>query len=226
MNYVETPFLRYRFGDTSPRVLVDAVHAAPRNSDQFTGEIADAVSKQTGCNCIIATVSRDEVDLNRSPEHSKNPQAVHQYRRTIRKILESHSLLNENGRLTEPFLHLAIHGMKDTYPRDVEIGTIYGRTCSADVSRWLQDRFNQWAERFDNTVPRVEVDQCFRGDDSKAFHRLGDSRSYEGYGHNFHTFQIEFARWLRKDNRNRLIEVLSEAVLDFSATSDERWNPR
>ncbi len=217
-------FLEYRPATEASRVLVDAIHAAPPKADRYTGEIVKAVAKHTGCHCIVAKVSRTKADINRPAARSGNPEAVAEYRATIASLLEATGLLDDRRQVIRPFLHIAVHGMTDDHDLDVELGTRHKRTCSPSVHDWVFDHLKQWASKFDpRRVPRVGANQHFRGDESKAFHRLGDGSGYAGYGPNFHTIQIEFAHWLRSKHRASVVDFLSGLVMAFGREKAARW---
>jgi hypothetical protein len=160
--------------------------------------------------------------LNRPPT-GKNAVAIKEYRATIREMLQSTKVLNLDGSLKRPFLHLAIHGMKNYNTKDIEIGTRHGATCSDSIKEWIIKRFRSWSKEFQGgkRIPLVVVDKVFVGNKSKEFHRRGDViSSYPGYGHNFNTVQVELSRWLRKGYRPILIDFLSHLVFSF----EEAWD--
>lgn len=217
--YVAGAFLKFRYGIKCPTVLIDAVHAAKPRADAYTGKIVEAVAKGAGCHAIIAIVSREVADINRTPSE-ENAGAVVEYRRTIQDLFESTGVLN-NGNLSQPILHLAIHGMKDRPEADIELGTCLGGSCSDVVLEWVKMKIEEWVQ--ENTVslsrkPTIVVNREFTGDPSKKFHRRGDRRSYYlGYGELFNTIQIEFAYWLRKNHHKKVINLLTCIADKFQA---------
>ncbi|MBF0236660.1 MAG: class II glutamine amidotransferase [SAR324 cluster bacterium] len=223
--YVSLNFIKYRPAPSPSEVLIDAVHAAKPNSEMFTGEIVGNVSQKTGCNSIIATVSRNIADLNRSMDGT-NQDAMGEYRNGILDFLRKSTLLDEKQKLTRPFLHIGVHGCNDQHPYDIEIGTCHGRSCSPEIEQWLKNTIEVWSKTLQTRINRkirLGVNKVYYGDPSIAFHRNGDNSShYQGFGENFNTVQIEFARWLRKDYRSEIIDVLSELVDDFSITFNNR----
>lgn len=223
MEYQEREYLKYRVGEDAPNVLVDAVHAKSPRADLHTGEIADRVAEESGCHCIIATVSRTQADLNRPPKRSDGPQAIHEYRRTIAQILSEAERLGDDGRLHRPFLHLAVHGWKDNYPSDVEVGTRWGNSCSPEIQEWIVQSLQRWTDTFEGERPIITVNQYKWGDESKVYHRKGDDENYLGYGEGFNTVQLEFAYWLRSGHRVKVIRVLSEMARKFETSGPGRW---
>ena len=122
-NFIEKEFIKYYLGNTQIRTHVDAVHAVPPYADQFTGEIVMGLINKINCSGIISKVSRKKIDLNRRRDVN-NKEAIDEYRNAIHSILTYLSLFEENNQiLKQPYLHLAIHGMKDTHNKEIIIGT-------------------------------------------------------------------------------------------------------
>jgi hypothetical protein len=211
-NFIEKEFIKYYLGNTQIRNHVDAVHAVPPYADQFTGEIVTGLINKINCSGIISKVSRKKIDLNRR-RNVNNKEAIDEYRNAIHSILTYLSLFEENNQiLKQPYLHLAIHGMKDTHNKEIIIGTRNGESCSSDIKRWFVDEVSRYYEN-------IIADQIFPGDSSKSVHRLGDcisDLSYKGYGDNFNTIQIEINRTLRENHRQKLISILSDIIIDFN----------
>ncbi|OAT83671.1 hypothetical protein [Desulfotomaculum copahuensis] len=218
MVFTEGRFVKYWLGNGELRAHVDAVHATSPKADLYTAEIVAGVARLTGCACIIATVSRTEADLNRPPS-SSNREAIEEYRQVIREILSHCRILNERtGLITAPYLHLAIHGMVDNNHgrHAIEIGTCQGNSCSEDVREWLYGSATALAKEILPAETSVIMDRYFVGNESKAFHRLGDGKRYEGYGSNFNTAQVEVSLTLRKEYGESIIHLLSQLVEEFN----------
>ena len=206
----EGRFVCWTRGGMGTVILIDALHAASPQADAYTGPIVEAAARALSAHCIIAAVSRTEVDLNR-PRDSSNAAAIDEYRAVIRGLLEGTELLEPpDHRLRKPFLHLAVHGMDDGHGYDVEVGTRRGDSCSGMVRTLVRDVLRSWAgESWTPREPKVVLDHTFVGDRSKVVHRLGEPESsYDGYGSNFNTVQIEFASWLRRSQRARVVDAL------------------
>ena len=209
--YIAGAYLKYRYGVQCPSVLIDAVHAAKPKADAYTGKIVEAVARATGCHAIVATVTREVADINRTPSE-ENAGAVEEYRRTIQHLFETTDLLKTDRSLSQPVLHLAIHGMKDRPDADIELGTCFGGSCSQAVLEWVQYEIEAWAQNTGSLSrkPMIVVNRKFSGDTSKQYHRKGDKRSsYHGYGLLLNTIQIEFAYWLRKEHRKEIVSLLT-----------------
>ena len=199
-------------GSNKIRSHIDALHACPPKADEFTGEIVEGVVNKINCSGIIAIVSRTIIDLNR-PRNSNNEEGIDEYRQTIREILGYIGNLDRNEKLLRPYLHLAIHGMRDEGNVDIEIGTLHNKTCSPEVKKWLVNEIQKHDKK-------VQIDGRFPGDSSKPVHRCGDQTSdlnYLGYGNNFNTFQIEISRMLREKNQKELIDIFSNIILKYNS---------
>ena len=133
---VQKNFLKYNLGSTDFNCLIDALHAKPPESDQYTGEIVDQVVKDINVSGIISTISRTEMDINR-PIDRENKSGIIEYRDTIYEILRHKGIINKIGSLTQRFLHLSIHGMKNRNKNVFEIGTRNGESCDAEISHWF-----------------------------------------------------------------------------------------
>lgn len=197
-------------GSKEIRSHIDAVHACPPCADKFTGDIVEGVVNKINCSGIIAIVSRTIADLNR-PRDNNNKEAIDEYRQTIREILELTNILDKNGKLSRPYLHLAIHGMRSR-DKDIEIGTLHGKTCSQELKEWFVNEVKKH-------VKKTRIDGKFPGDPSKLVHRYGDQTSdidYLGYEDNFNTFQIEISRMLRGKHQKELINIFSDIIIQFN----------
>ena len=211
VNFTEKKFIKFYLGSKKIRSYIDALHACPPKADEFTGDIVKGVVNKINCSGIIAIVSRTIVDLNR-PRNINNKEAIDEYRQTIREILEHIGNLDGNGKLSRPYLHLAIHGMRDKGNVDFEIGTLHGKTCSPEVTKWLVNEIRKHGKR-------AKTDGRFPGDSSKPVHRCGDQTSdlnYLGYGNNFNTFQLEISRTLRENHQKELINIFSDIIIHFN----------
>lgn len=229
MRFICKNYVRFRSGVSNPYVLVDALHAVNPRGEVFTDEIAERVSADAGCHCIVSTVSREEADLNRHPD-SKNRLAVQEYRQTIGDLLAESRLLDARTRLRFPFLHLSLHGMRDRPNKDIELGTCFGKSCSDEYLFWILTRFRQWASDLANSPPEPKIvdndpEDALYGHPVIATHRCGEKYSgYAGYGPKFNTVQVELAYWLRKKHREELVTLLTSIADEFRAlaTSSER----
>lgn len=207
-------YLKYHLGKSKFNGHIDAVHAHPRQSDQYTGEIVNAVINKMDCSGIIATISRTKMDLNRQ-RNKDNAPAIDEYRATIRDIIDSKRLLNRNDKLRKNYLHLAIHGMSNDRKNEFEIGTLNGNSCDSAVEDWF-------IQHLESITTKIGVNTIFPGDPSKSVHRSGDGTSnYRGYGNHFHTIQIEINRTWRRDKQADIVNFLCLIINSF----DKRFNP-
>jgi len=210
VNFTKKKFIRYYLGSKEIQSHLDAIHACPPEADEFTGDIVEGVVNKINCSGIVAVVSRLKADLNRPP-NSKNREAIEEYRQTIREILDHTDILDENEKLRKPYLHLAIHGMRNNWNEDIEIGTLHGKTCSPEVKVWFINEIKK-------NIKKCQIDRRFPGDPSKSVHRCGDQigdLNYLGYGTNFNTFQLEISRTLRQNHQKELIDIFSDIIIRF-----------
>jgi len=129
-------YIHYNLGHDSINGLIDAVHAQGPRADQFTGDIVSGVIERLNVSGIIATISRNEMDLNR-PRNEVNAPAIDEYRATIKEIIQAKEIVDKEGKLTKNYLHIAIHGMRDDRGAEFEIGTRNGDSCSEEVLDWF-----------------------------------------------------------------------------------------
>lgn len=218
LKFIHGNYLKYNKGTGFISCHVDALHAEPPAADLFTDKVVENLVKKTGCAGIVSTVSRTVADLNRNLNET-NHEGIHEYRRTIQEIVKYLKIADSNNRLLTPYLHLSFHGMKDTHygPYAIEVGTLYGQSCSKEVKDWFQQALTKKSE---DSFPKIHVifDNKFVGNESIAFHRQGDNSGYLGYSHNFNTFQIELSRTLRSKHRTTITNIFSEIIDDFQQT--------
>ncbi|NGQ93617.1 N-formylglutamate amidohydrolase [Brevibacillus sp. SYP-B805] len=217
--YIQRTFLKYNKGNGFVCCHIDALHAMPPVADLFTDRIVTGLMEKTGCAGIIGTVSRKKADLNRSPDGENNA-AIREYREALQEILEHVGVLDPERRfVTKPYLHLAMHGMKDLHhgPYAIEIGTRNGKSCSAEIRAWLREMLTVQSR---SLLPDVKIffDKKFKGHKSIRYHRSGDGHDYPGYGQHFHTFQVEISRTLREKYLSDIIELFSHIIVQFQLT--------
>lgn len=215
--YTENEYVTYAKGNGILCCHVDAVHATPPRADLYTDQIVTLLVAHTGCAGIVGTVSRRQADLNRDLSIA-NEDALQAYRFAIQDVLLHIGIIGDGEALTTPYLHLAIHGMRDSHygPDGIEIGTRCGHSCSPEVRDWF---VRALISKSRDILPqvRIEVDSIFAGDTSIVSHRFGDGKDYRGYGMNFNTFQIELARTLRENYLPQIVELLSLMIYDFQS---------
>ena len=170
----------------------------------------EEIVKNINCSAIISTISRLKSDLNR-PINLCNKEAVLEYRSTLELILEHLNLLKKEDGLSKPYLHLAIHGMKDR-DFEIEIGTLYGKLCSPEIKKWFIEKINQYKRR-------MAIDKTFIGDPALLVYRNGEKYgtfNYQGYGNNYNLFQIEICRTLREKFLPEIVDILSDIIISFN----------
>lgn len=133
IDFIKKKYIKFYLGNKYIYSHVDAVHACPPLSDKFTGEIVEGIVNRINCSSIIATVSRRNANLNR-PRNNESREAIDECRLTIRQILKHLDILEKDGNLKRPYLHLAIHGMKNDWNKEIEVGTRFDKSCSVPQS--------------------------------------------------------------------------------------------
>jgi hypothetical protein len=219
IRFVSLNNIKYHEGNGFVCCHTDALHAMPPEADLYTDSIVVKLIALTGCAGIIGTVSRKTADLNRIPSVA-NEAAWKEYKEALSGFLRRLDILDtDDHRLTKPYLHLAIHGMKDQYygPYAIEIGTRYGKSCSPNVREWLCNTLAAKAKIAKIPELTIVIDRNFPGDKSLGTHRLGDDKGDPGYGDNFHSFQVEIARTLRQYYRAQIAALFASVILEFQS---------
>lgn len=213
VDFVEGNYVKYHLGSSNTYVYIDAVHAQPPKADLYTAEIVHGVIKKTNCSGLISKISREVADLNR-PICKNNKKAVLEYRKAIQNILNHLDILDENNNLIAPFLHIAIHGMKNYENKDIQIGTLNNTLCDYKVSKWFIKQIEN------NFKCKIAIDDVFSGDPSLLYHINGDPnyKKYKGYNNKYNVLQVELSRDLREKYLEELIILFSNIVLDFTPT--------
>ena len=130
VEYIIGNYVKYYLGGPNIYVHLDAVHAHPPESDAYTGEIVEGVIKSINCSGIIALVSRTVCDLNRERDDT-NKEGIDEYRNAVSQILKHLKILDLNNKVKLPYLHLAIHGVKN-------------KNSKNDIILW----FSKWKKLF------------------------------------------------------------------------------
>ena len=194
--FVEKKFVR--FLNNKSNILLDAPHAQPPGREFYTDEIAKKVARENELNCIISKVSRIEADLNRSIDYNLpyQQEARTEYIEAVKKLYESRKHKDR------PYLHLTIHGMKDDYEADIEIGTVFDRICSPRIRRQFMEAFreNLFSEGLN---PVIKVNNMFYGDLSLTEIKIDN---------NYNIIQIELSKILRQNFRKEIVNALSETL--------------
>lgn len=208
----QAQYIHYYPGPPNAKVLIEALHAKGPSADLYTGQLAKAIHEQCQTAVIVANVSREEMDLNRTRTLQNQP-AIDEYRATIARMFEERGMLDQYGQLKGPFLQISLHGMQDEWMRDVEIGTGYGHYCSPEVKQWMQDFF-------DRTGLHYGMDDLFPGYTFRSVLREGDmygQTRFMGFGPHFHTVQIEISQYLRAYHFQWLSETFAKLLGEFQA---------
>ncbi len=219
VKFIQKKFVKYHLGKGYICCHVEALHATPPAADLYTDVIVTKLIQKTGCAGIISTVSRKEIDLNRLPNED-NQDAITEYRASIKDIVTQLGIFEgATDQLNIPYLHLSFHGMKDDHygPLAIEVGTLKGRSCSKEIKNWFEEELTKNIQTF---LPQATVvfDKKFIGNKSIHLHRVGDGGEYKGYQENFHSFQIELSKTIRKKHRSNMVQIFSKIIQDFQST--------
>lgn len=193
-------FVIYEILEEGKKVILDAPHAKEPKADEFTGEIAKSIAESLKIPYVVSNVSRKtEADLNRDfgyPLPFQN-EARKYYIDVIRKIYNVSS---------KPVLHIALHGMQDTYGYDFIIGIKNGKICDLETAEKFRKLLQLKAEKF-NLNPKIAIDKIFPGDNSLI------SLKNE-IGNDYKIIQLEISRRFRTSNfmNDLLTEVISEFI--------------
>lgn len=211
VDFEEGNYVKYHIGSSDIYVYIDAVHTQPPKSDLYTDKIVYGVIKKTNCSGLVSKISRETADLNR-PICKNNKKAILEYREAIYNILNNLNILDKNNNLITPFLHIAIHGMKNYENKDIEIGTLNNTLCNYEISKWFINQIEN------NFRCKIALDDVFSGDPSLLYHINGDPnyKKYKGYNNNYNVLQVELSRNLREKYIEELIILFSNIVLDFT----------
>jgi len=218
---VEKKFLDLIVPESASRVVFDAPHAAAPKREYYTGTIAFEVSSRSGSVGIIGRVSRLVADLNRGPDFTPEldtgnyqREAVEQHFASVEEVLRRFNLL-ENGKVTEPVLMVAIHGIKDSNAErlgcDAVVGTCHLGVCSREVRDWFVDKLGLFLR--EQAAPfRVGVESPSYSGHSSLL------RFRELFGENFNVIQLELSRRLRTEFRKQVVNALVVLADSFERT--------
>lgn len=195
-------YIRFYLGGPTVPVVIDVPHGSgtPEESDENTMELSHKIAKRTGCGVIQCLIPRTVADLNR-PINFQNEISVaanKEQREALRNILHFKNALTVTNEISNSFLYISLHGMKNILDEngreiDIEIGTRYGELCDEKIcnlmTHYLRDNFNL----------NVIVNEKFIGSECLAYHIYGDPwvDNYPGYSHNLQIVQLELSRKLR-----------------------------
>lgn len=176
-------------------VLVSAPHAVrhPRNGrlklhEKFTGSLAMLMHHLTGCSAIFA-VRTDSSDPNLDP--------VSPYKDELARLITAQPVA----------MVLDLHGMKDFYAMDIDLGTMNDTSLLGRGD--LVGIFKTTLEK--HGIGRVEVNKRFRGDLSVSITR------YASQTLGVPAIQVEIARRWRDPRQdpnkfNTLVAALAEYI--------------
>jgi len=200
-------YIAYYLGNPNINCHIDAVHSKKPRVDINTKKLVIEIIKNTDCSGIYALISREDMDLNR-PLNETNEPAILEFREAISSILNHLKILDNSNKLIKPYLHLALHGMKDNAYKEIEVGARNNQTCSDEIFIWFCKNLEESSKEVFNRDLKIVYNEKLIGNSSKGVHR-------EIYGYLFNTIQIEFNRTLRTKYFGEIVEVLTKVVNDF-----------
>jgi hypothetical protein len=221
-------FLAYKKARGLP-VVFEALHGFNNHhvkgvAELKTAQIAYWASKFSRGGSVLALLPRSICDLNRNDKARRTlsykldrklqKEGAVKYPDIMAKLIKSHKNFNDENGLTDTFLVVSIHGMKNRKTRDVDIGSGRGSLCYKGVALWFGRQLRRkFADiGFDY---KISIDRGFSGGAhpkilrSKAF--LGPKLQY---------LQIEFSRRLRKEHSLKIAYLLSEIAQQFA---NRKW---
>jgi hypothetical protein len=207
INFIEDKYIAYYLGKLDIYCHIDAVHSEKPRADINTKELVIEIIKNTDCSGIYALISRKYMDLNR-PLNQTNKPAILEYRNAIFSILNHLKLLDSSEKIIKPYLHLALHGMKNNKKKEIEVGTRNNETCSEDIFIWFCNKLKEYCKYVFDRDLKIVYNEQFIGDFSKRHHR-------DNYGLLYNTIQIEFNKTLRTRYFNKTVKVLTKIIKDF-----------
>lgn len=199
--------------------------------DLMTGEIAKDAHESHRATVIVSKISRQVGDVNRAPRYraafgaidpEAQQNAIEEYRDQKKEALKhgKHFTVDANGRTiaSAPYLHIALHGKKDFSASvrgdaDIIIGTLRGKTCSADVQQWfesaLQAKLALKGVDINDRAPVIKSNTRMAGDMTKIEGRKAHSDKYN-------TIQLEICRHIRDQFTGEMAEILTELLREFT----------
>jgi len=207
INFREGKYIAYYLGNPDINCHIDAVHSKKPRADINTKELVIEIIKNTNCSAIYALISRKYMDLNR-PLNETNKPAILEYRNAIFSILDHLKVLDNNNNLIQPYLHLALHGMKNNAFKEIEVGTRNNETCSDEIFIWFRKKLEEVSKEVFKRDLKIVYNEKLKGNSSKVVHR-------DKYGILFNTIQIEISKTLRTKYFSKIVEVLTRIIKDF-----------
>lgn len=200
-------YIAYYLGNPNINCHIDAVHSKRPREDINTKKLVIEIIKNTDCSGIFALISRTEMDLNR-PINETNKPAILEFRKAIHSILNHLRILDNNNNVIQPYLHLALHGMKNNAFKEIEVGTRNNETCSDEIFIWFRKKLEEVSKEVFKRDLKIVYNEKLKGNSSKVVHR-------DKYGILFNTIQIEINKTLRTYYFSKIAEVLTKIVKDF-----------
>lgn len=250
---IEEAKVRIDQGTTQGELDSDIRRAFDRY-DEKTDLLARQAARLAKANLVVAKRSRLLADLNRSwwkrgdfffhqiwakaKEYSQSARAAFYW--AAKPRVEKAVGLDETGIARAPFLHLALHGMKNREDFDI----ILGGTSIVDppVLEWFNRRLSEEIEKRNLIGAKGErakvviaspndlATEDYIGDPSLAHYRrapLKNPLQHPFWGGNFNTIQLEISNRLRTDEGKREIlgQIIADLAKEFPSVFHEKREP-
>lgn len=225
---VNRVFIKYRLGRENVNFHCEAVYA---DSENFTAEMVEGICKRSGCSGIISTTPSQKYDLNRHA-NPRNMDAVYEYRDTMHRILQNVEVLGPDDKVTQPYLHMALHAIENGDTHGSEIRVSYTEPTSYSMINWFCNRLREKTQHISvHGGSPVRVNVQFVDRQSNQFQRYWENcEIYNGDNKAYHFILVEISEDLRCMCREALVKAFSEAVRDFSSEFGEikpgTWHER
>ncbi|MCR8471616.1 MAG: hypothetical protein QW819_00840 [Candidatus Korarchaeota archaeon] len=137
----------YKYIPGTTPVILTAPHAAPPQSDTFTGRLALLVAKRTSSHALISTIPRFISDPNRMLGR------IWPFRRILEKLIDENKIR----------LIIDLHSSNNAKENSVEIGTWYGFSI-------LRKHLNMLLDTLEENNITYTINSRFTGGDITFYH--------------------------------------------------------
>jgi len=225
---VNRVFIKYRLGREDVHCHCESVYA---DTENFTAEIVEGICKRSGCSGIISTTPSQKYDLNRHA-NPRNMDAVYEYRDTMHRILQHMEVLSPDDKVVLPYLHMAMHAIRNGDTHGSEIRVSYTEPASYSMINWFCNKLKEKTKNISvHGGSPVRVSAQYVDRQSNLFQRYWENcEIYNGENKAYHFMLVEISEDLRCMCREALVKAFSEIVRDFSSEFGEikpnTWHER
>ena len=208
--------------------------------DEQTSEIG----KATG-NYIAYKFSRSRADLNNLSEDVSRPShvtessvftkeynlnALKAQRDLMLRVFEDKQIMDEDGKLTKPYMDVHIHGKVDTRGSDFEIAAAMKASGQAPIDErlvfWISDRLKVKIQEKGIRNSKGEVASVnvvtvngspYCGTYALTRLRYGDELfDFHGFGEMLQCLQLECGKFVRYNHTNDIAQAINEIIAEFT----------